>query len=67
MWIICVEKNLLLFLETYSAKLPAPKDHFVLDVWIQSDIPNFATSISPITYLGRNYATGPDENDMMDQ
>lgn len=61
-------EKLLILLEGDIVKLPAPKNHFASDVCIQSDVPVFATSISPITYIHpQTKATCPGENKMMQE
>jgi len=44
-------KDLLLLCEGETVKLPAPKNHFVSDVVIDSDVPIFATSKSRIATM----------------
>ena len=58
-------KDLLLLLEGETVKLPAPKNHFAKDVVIDSDVPIFATSKSPITYKGPFNVEDERETDMM--
>lgn len=58
-------KDLLLLLEGETVKLPAPKNHFSKDVVIDTDVPIFATSKSPITYKGPFNAEDERETDMM--
>ena len=55
----------LLLLEGDRVNLPAPKNHFVKDVTVDSDVPVFATSKAIITYHGPYNAEDSIENDMM--
>ena len=43
-------KDLLLLLEEETMKLPAPKNHFLRYVIIDTDVPLFATTNAPIVY-----------------
>ena len=58
-------KDLLLLLEGETVKLPAPKNHFAKDVVIDTDVPIFATSKSPIIYKGPFNVEDERETDMM--
>jgi hypothetical protein len=58
-------KSLLLLLEGDRVNLPAPKNHFVTDVCVDSDIPVFATSKAVIKYRGSYHAEDKLEDDMM--
>ena len=58
-------KSLLLLLEGDRVNLPAPKNHFVKDVCIDSDVPVFATSKEIIMYRGPYQTEDSVENDMM--
>ena len=57
-------EKLHLLLQGHILKLPAPKNYSSSNVCIQSDVPVFAISISPISYLGRNNPTDPNQNDI---
>ena len=59
-------KDLLLLLEGETVKLPAPKNHFSSDIIIDTDVPIFATSKSPIVYKGPFNTTDERKTDMMD-
>ena len=59
-------KDLLLLLEGDTVKLPAPKNHYIADVIIDTDVPIFATSKSKITYRGPFNSTDDRESEMMD-
>ena len=59
-------KDLLLLLEGETVKLPAPKNHFIEDIVINSDIPIFATSKSKIRYRGPYNSEDDRETAMMD-
>ena len=52
-------------LEGQNVHLAAPKSHFTEDIYIFSDIPILATSISPIRFAGRS-SNIEGENAMMD-
>ena len=41
-------------LEGIEVHIPTPKTHYAEDIELTSDIPFFATSISPITFVGRS-------------
>ena len=59
-------EKLLILLEGDIVNLPAPKNHYASDVCIQSDVPLFATSISPICYTNPiTKAPCPGEDRMM--
>ena len=58
-------KSLLLLLEGDRVNLPAPKNHFVKDLCIDSDVPVFATSKEIILYRGPYQTEDSVENDMM--
>lgn len=58
-------KSLLLLLEGDRVNLPAPKNHFAMDVCIDTDIPIFATSKDVIKYRGSYNAEDQREDDMM--
>ena len=58
-------KDLLLLLEGENVNLPSPKNHFVKDVCISSDIPIFATGKAPIQFVGRYNVSDERENEMM--
>ena len=58
-------KSLLLLLEGDHVNLPAPKNHFAMDVCIDTDIPIFATSKDVIKYRGSYNAEDQREDDMM--
>ena len=58
-------KSLLLLLEGDRVNLPAPKNHFDMDVCIDTDIPIFATSKDVIKYRGSYNAEDQREDDMM--
>ena len=55
----------MLLLEGETIKLPAPKNLYVEDVVIDSDVAIFATSKSPITYRGPYNTSDPQEDAMM--
>ena len=57
--------DLLLLLEGETVKLPAPKNHFIDDIVIDSDVPIFATSKCPIVYKGPFGTSDDRENEMM--
>ena len=59
-------KSLLLLLEGDRVNLPAPKNHFAMDVCIDTDIPIFATSKDVIKYRGSYNAEDQREDDMME-
>ena len=59
-------KNLLLLLEGELVHLPAPKNHFVTDISVSSDIPIFATSKEKIKFKGPNNTWDEKEDRMMD-
>ena len=52
-------------LEGQNVHLAAPKSHFAEDIYICSDVPILATSISPIRFVGRS-SNIEGENAMMD-
>jgi len=56
----------LLLLEGETVKLPAPKNHFVSDIVIDTDIPIFATSKDRIKFKGPYNAEDQRETCMMD-
>ena len=58
-------KSLLLLLEGDRVNLPAPKNHFAMDVCIDTDIPIFPTSKDVIKYRGSYNAEDQREDDMM--
>ena len=58
-------KSLLLLLEGDRVNLPAPKNHFVNDICIDSDVLIFATSKDVIKYRGSYNAEDKSEDDMM--
>ena len=58
-------KDLLLLLEGEVVKLPAPKNQFATDVIINRDTPIFATSKSPVVYVGKFNSTDERETEMM--
>ena len=58
-------KALLLLLEGETVKLPSPKNHFVNDVCISSDIPIFATGKAPIQFVGKYNVLDARESEMM--
>lgn len=58
-------KDLLLLLEGEIVKLPSPKNHFVLDVCINTDIPIFATSKCRVEYIGKFNSRDEGETAMM--
>ena len=41
-------------LEGMEVHIPTPKTHFAQDIELNSDIPFFATSIGPITFVGKS-------------
>jgi hypothetical protein len=43
--------------------IPTPKTHFSEDIELTSDIPFFATSVAPITFVGK--CSDPDGEDAM--
>ena len=47
-------KDLLLLLEGEPVKLPSPKNQFVTDVYIKTDMPIFATSKAKIEFVGKH-------------
>ena len=57
--------DLLLLLEGETVKLPAPKNHFISDVVIATDVPIFATSKSRLVYKGAFNAGDDRETEMM--
>ena len=63
--LIC-RKDLMLLLEGRLLKLPSPKNHFVCDVYINKDIPIFATSKVKIHYVGKLNTRNEWETEMMD-
>ena len=58
-------KDLLLLLEGEKVKLPAPKNHFISDVVIDSDVPIFATGKDKIVYKGAYNTDDSRETEMM--
>ena len=58
-------KDLLLLLEGETVKLPAPKNHFLRDVIIDTDVPLFATTKAPIVYRGPYNMEDERETEMM--
>ncbi len=58
-------KDLLLLLEGETVRLPAPKNHFSTDIVIESDVPIFATTKSPIIYRGPYNIEDERETEMM--
>lgn len=58
-------KSLLLLLEGDRVNLPAPKNHFAVDVCIDTDIPIFATSKDTIKYRGPYHTEDKVEDEMM--
>ena len=58
-------KDLLLLLEGEKVKLPAPKNHFISDVVIDSDVPIFATGKDKIVYKGAYNIDDSRETEMM--
>ena len=50
-------------LEGMEVHIPTPKTHFAQDIELNSDIPFFATSIGPITFVGKS--TDPAGEDAM--
>ena len=58
-------QDFLNLLEGQKVHLAAPKTHYAEDIFICSDIPIFATSISSIKFLGRS-SNVEGENAMMD-
>lgn len=55
----------LLLLEGQKVHLPAPKNHFVKDICIDTDVPIFATGKARITYVGRYNSSDDRETEMM--
>ncbi len=47
-------QDFLNLLEGMEVHIPTPKTHFSEDIELTSDIPFFATSIAPITFVGRS-------------
>ena len=58
-------KDFLLLLEGQTVHLPSPKNHFVQDICITTDIPIFATGPKPVTYIDKFQNTDETENEMM--
>ena len=58
-------KDLLLLLEGEIVNLPSPKNHFVSDVCMNTDIPIFATSKCRVEYIGRFNSRDEMETAMM--
>ena len=58
-------KSFLLLLEGDQVNLPAPKNHYAIDVCIDHDVPIFATSKDTISYRGPYNAEDKNEDDMM--
>ena len=59
-------KDLLLLLEGKNKKLPSPKTQFATNVWINTDIPIFATSKVKTEFVGKNNTCDDRETEMMD-
>lgn len=58
-------KEFLLLLEGQTVHLPSPKNHYSSDTCINSDVPVFATSKSPIVYVGKYNSSDDRETEMM--
>ena len=58
-------KELLLLLEGQPIHFPAPKSIYARDIYLEKDTPIFATSKSPITYVGKYNTLDERENEMM--
>ncbi len=58
-------KDFLILLEGQPIHFPAPKTTYAKDIFLQKDTPIFATSKSPITYIGKYNAIDERENEMM--
>lgn len=58
-------KEFLLLLEGQPIHFPAPKTTYARDIYLQKDTPIFATSKSPITYIGKYNTFDERENEMM--
>ena len=57
--------DLLLLLEGETVKPPAPKNHFLKDVIINTDVPVFATTKAPIVYRGPCNMEDEQETELM--
>ena len=59
-------KDLLLLLEGENVKLSSPKKQFATDVYINKDIPIFATRKAKIEFIGKHNTRDDRETEMMD-
>ena len=58
-------KELLLLLEGQTVHLPSPKNHYVRDICISTDVPIFATGKARITFVGKYNTNDERETEMM--
>ena len=62
---VIARKEFLVLLEGQPIHFPAPKTTYARDIYLEKDRPIFATSKSPITYVGKYNTLDERENEMM--